>query len=72
MVRGESGASETMLTAPLAAPGLAGVKVAVNVTLRLAARVTGGAIPLMEKPAPLADACEMVTVDALVLVRVSN
>lgn len=72
MLSGELGASETMLNAPLAAPALAGVKIAVKVTLWLTARVTGGVRPAMEKPVPLADACEMVTVDPVALVKVSD
>jgi hypothetical protein len=56
----------------LAAPALVGVQVAVNVTLWFAVRLRGKVNPLMEKPAPLKLACEMVSVDPPVLVSVSD
>ena len=38
----------------------------------MAGRVTGRVNPLIEKPVPLAVACEIVTEDAPVLVKVSD
>jgi hypothetical protein len=72
MVSGEFEAFETTDTLPLAAPATVGAKVAVNVTLWLAVRVRGRFNPLREKPVPLTLACEMVTDDPPVLVRVSD
>ena len=72
MLSGELDALETMLNVPLAAPALVGAKVAVNVTLALAARVTGRFSPLTEKPAPLGVTFEIVTLAAPVLVKVSD
>src|SRR5271157_2656711 len=62
ILSGELDALETMLNDPLAAPALVGAKIALKVTLWLAARVTGRFSPLTEKPAPLGVACEIVTV----------
>jgi len=72
MLSGELDPSDTMATEPLTAPALAGIKFTVKVTLWFAFRVTGRLSPLIEKPAPLAVACEMLTADPPVLVRVSD
>jgi len=69
---GELDAFDTRDRLPLAAAALAGVKVAVKVTLWLAVSVRGKLNPLIEKPDPLKFACEMVTVDPPVLVTVSD
>ena len=65
-------ALESIVSAPLAAPALVGAKIAVKVTLWLAARVTGRFRPLTEKPVPLGVTCEIVTLAAPVLVKVSD
>ena len=44
----------------------------VNVTLWAAVRVVGSVSPVIEKPAPVTFACEMVTADPPVLVNVSD
>jgi hypothetical protein len=72
MPSGEFDAFDSTDRLPLAAPALAGVKVAVNVTLWPAVRVRGTVSPLTENAAPVKFACEMVTVDPPVLVRVSD
>ena len=72
MLSGEFDAFDTTDRLPLAAAALAGVKVAVNVTLWFAVRVAGRVSPLIEKPVPLKFACEMVTDDPPVLVSVSD
>ncbi len=72
ILSGEFDAFDTSDRLPLAAPALAGVRVAVNVTLWLAARVRGKVNPLTEKTAPVKFACEMVTADPPVLVSVAN
>ena len=72
MLNGEFDASDTMLNVPLADPAAAGLKIALNETLWLALRVTGRVRPLIEKPFPLALACEIVTELPPVLVRVSD
>jgi hypothetical protein len=72
MLSGEFDALDTTERLPLAAPALAGAKVAVNVTLWFAVRVRGRLNPLMEKTAPVKFACEMVTVDPPELVSVSD
>ena len=72
MFSGEPGASETMARLPLTAPAVAGVNFTANVTLWLAARVAGNVSPLIEKPAPLTLACEIVILAPPVLVSVSD
>jgi hypothetical protein len=72
MLSGEFDALDTTDKLPVAAPALAGVKVAVKVTLWFAVRVRGKVNPLTEKAAPVKLACESVTADAPVLVSVSD
>src|ERR1022692_736559 len=72
ILRGELDSFDTTDRLPLAAPELAGVKVAVNLTLSFAGSVRGKVNPLTENAAPVKFACEMVTDDAPVLVRVSD
>ena len=72
MLKGETDASETIASVPLAAPAVAGAKPTLKVTLWLVASVTGTVSPLREKPVPLAFACEMVTELPPVLVKVSD
>jgi len=72
ILSGEFDASDTTERLPLAAPALAGAKVAVNVTLWFGVSVRGRVNPLMEKTAPVKFACEMVTVDPPVFVSVSD
>jgi hypothetical protein len=72
MLSVEFDAFDTTDRLPLAAAALAGVKVAVNVTLWFVVRVAGKVNPLIEKPVPLKFACEMVTDDPPVLVSVSD
>ncbi len=72
ILSGEFDAFDTTVRVPLAAPALVGVKVAVNVTLWVAARVRGKVNPLVEKPAPVKFACEIVIVDPPALVSVSD
>jgi hypothetical protein len=72
ILSGEFDAFETTERVPLAAPELAGVKVAVNVTLWFAFRVTGKDKPLIVNAAPVTFACEIVTDDPPALVRVSE
>jgi hypothetical protein len=72
MLSGEFDAFDTTDKVALAAPAVAGVKVAVNVTLWLAVSVTGKVNPLVEKPVPVTFACEMVIVDPPVFVSVSD
>jgi hypothetical protein len=69
---GEFDAFETTAKVPLAAPAPVGAKVAVKVTLCPPLSVIGKLNPLMENPAPLTLACEMVTDDPPVLVTVSD
>ncbi len=72
MLRVELEASERMATLPLTTPVTAGANVAVKVTLWLGVRVVGRVSPVMEKPAPVTLACEIVTVVPPVLVSVSD
>src|SRR5208282_3167953 len=73
IVSGEFDAFDTTDKLPLAAPALAGVKVAVNVMLPPGVSVIGNPLnPLMENPAPLKFACEMETDDPPTLVSVSD
>jgi len=72
MASGELDAVETTDKLPLAAPLAVGVNVAVKVTLSFVVRSRGKVRPVIEKPAPLNVACEIVIVDPLLLVRVSE
>lgn len=72
MLNGELDASDTTLTEPFTAPALAGLKSTLKVVLWLAFRVAGRLSPLMEKPAPLAVAADIVTADPPVFVKVSD
>ena len=72
ILSGELDAVETIASVPLTVPVAAGAKVAVNVTLWFGLRVAGKARPLMENPAPVTLAWEMVTVEPPVLVSVSD
>jgi hypothetical protein len=68
-------AVDTMASVPLAVPVDVpedpGANVTVNVTLAFGASEIGKVSPLTEKPAPLMFAAEMVTLAALVFVRLS-
>ena len=70
--KGEFVASETIDSVPLAAPALVGAKLVLKVMLWFGATATGNVNPLIEKPVPLIVACEMLTVEPPVLVRVSD
>lgn len=59
-----------MAMLPVAFPAAAGAKVAVKAALCPLLRVTGSAGPVRLKPVPLADACEIVTVEEPLLVSV--
>jgi hypothetical protein len=73
ILSGEFDAFETMERLPLTAPALAGVKVAVKVTLWPAGRLMGKPLnPVIEKAEPVTFAAEMVTVDPPVLLTVSD
>lgn len=72
IVSGEFDAFDTTDKLPFTVPVLLGVKVAVNVTLWLGVSVSGSVNPLIEKPAPLKFACEIVIPDPPVLVSVSD
>src|SRR5580698_3636888 len=69
MESGELDAFDTTDKVPVKEPALAGVKVAVKVTLWLAVSVRGRVNPLIEKLDPVTVACEIVTDDEPVLVR---
>ena len=60
-----------MARLPLTAPAAAGANFTVNDTVWLAASVAGSVRPLMEKPAPVTFAWEIVSEDPPVLVNVS-
>jgi hypothetical protein len=64
------GASEVIVTVPLALPAARGEKVAVNVVLCDALRASGVVMPLNLNPVPLTEACEMLTVAPVLLVNV--
>ena len=64
------GASEVIVTLPLALPAVSGENVAVNVVLCEALRANGVVMPLNLNPVPLTEACEMFTVAPLLLVNV--
>jgi hypothetical protein len=57
------GAVLSMATFPVTVPAALGLKVAVKLVLCPAPNVSGAEIPLRLKPFPLADACEIVTLD---------
>jgi len=57
-------------TLPVTAPAAFGLKVAVNVVLNPAPSVRGVEIPLKLKPLPLAETCEMVTLELPLFVSV--
>ncbi len=63
---------EVMLTLPLAAPLVVGLKSTVKDALWPAVSVTGAVSPLKLNPVPLAAAAEIVRLDPPVLVRVSD
>ena len=71
-LNGETVASDTIASVPLAAPAAVGAKLTLKLTLWLAVSVAGTDNPLTEKPAPLTLACEMVTEVPPVLVKVSD
>jgi hypothetical protein len=62
---------EVMVTVPLAAPVDCGAKPTVKVVLCDALRVNGVVRPLRVNPVPLMLACEMLTLEPPVLVRVT-
>ena len=64
------GASEVIVTLPLALPAVSGENVALNVAVCDALRARGVVMPLSLKPVPLTEACEMLTVAAVLLVSV--
>lgn len=72
MVRFELVAVEATVTLPLTLPADAGVNVTVKVALCPAVSVAGALIPLKTKPVPLIPTCEIVTLEAPVLVNVSE
>jgi hypothetical protein len=72
MLKLESEPVEVTLTLPLAAPLVVGEKSTLNEVLWLAANVKGNDSPLKLNPVPLAEAAEIVRLDAPVLVRVSD
>lgn len=72
ILSGEFAASETTTKVALAAPGAAGVKVAVKLTLCVGVKVMGKVSPEMENPAPEAFACEIVIADPPVFVNASH
>jgi hypothetical protein len=57
-------------TLPVTAPAALGLKVTLNVVLVPALSVRGVEIPLRLKPLPLAEACEIVTLELPVFVSV--
>lgn len=65
-------AVEAMVTLPLTLPADVGVNVTVKVALWPAVNVAGVVIPLRLKPVPLIPTCEIVTLEAPVLVNVSE
>jgi hypothetical protein len=66
----EFGASEVIVTPPLALPADCGENVTVNVVLCETLSARGVVIPLRVKPLPLTEACEMLTVEPVALVSV--
>src|SRR5437763_8125081 len=69
---GEFDASEMMARVPLTAPAAVGANFAENVTVCNGVKVTGSVKPVMEKPAPVTIACEIVTFTPPVLVKTSD
>jgi hypothetical protein len=72
MFSGEFFAFDTIEMLPLAEPPPVGENVAVKVTLWFAVRLIGRVNPVIENPPPETFACEMVTVDEPLLVKVSD
>jgi hypothetical protein len=72
MVRFGLEAVEAIVTLPLTLPADAAVNVTVKVALWPAVSVAGAVIPLTLKPVPLIPTCEIVTLEAPVLVNVSE
>jgi hypothetical protein len=72
MLRGEPGASETIAKLPVTLPPAVGANFTVNDTDWFGVNVTGRASPMIEKPVPVAVACEIVTFDPPVFVNVSE
>lgn len=68
--KGEFGASEVMVTLPLALPADCGANVAVKVALCEAGSTRGVVMPLSLNPLPLTAACEILTVAPVSLVSV--
>jgi len=64
------GASEVIVTLPLALPAMSGANVAVNVVLCEALSARGAVMPLSLNPVPLTEACEILTVAPVLLVNV--
>jgi hypothetical protein len=64
------GASEVIVTVPLALPAVRGENVAVNVVLCEAVRASGVVMPLNLNPVPLTETCEILTVAPVPLVNV--
>jgi hypothetical protein len=60
-----------MVIPPVTAPLVCGAKATLKLVLWPAARVSGRVIPLRLNPAPVAEACEMVTLEPPELVKVS-
>lgn len=72
MVRVGFDAVEVTVRLPLALPADCGVKVTVKVVLCPGVSVTGAVIPARLNPVPLTPICETVTLEAPVLVNVSE
>ena len=72
MVRVGFEAVEVMVTLPVTLPADTGVNVTVNAALWPAVSVAGVVIPLRLNPVPVIPTCEIVTLDAPVLVNVSE
>jgi len=68
--KGEFGASDAMVTEPLALPAACGAKVTVNVAVCEALSASGVVMPLSLNPVPLTEACDMLTVAPVSLVSV--
>lgn len=68
---GELGASEVIVTLPLALPAVGGENVAVNVVLCEALSARGVVMPVSPNPLPLTETCEMFTVEPVLLVSVT-
>jgi hypothetical protein len=64
------GASEVIVTLPVALPAVSGENVAVNVAVCDALSARGVVMPLSLNPVPVTEACEMLTVAAVLFVSV--